>query len=160
MARKRQVSARDWAAMDDATKDAWCEENKVERAALEKALATGEAKAAPKGKKGRKRRQEDLPGVEGPGVGSEVIDDIEEAGDEFVDAGSARSKASERVKKAKKALLEQMHKHKLEKYRYQSGRLIQVKPKDETETVVVKDGKVTVQAEFTEGDEGGGEAED
>lgn len=61
----------------------------------------------PRPKRGRpaKLKQDDIPGVAGPGIGSPSIKEVEEAADAYVDARDRRMKHSEKEVDARRYLI-------------------------------------------------------
>ena len=92
----------------------------------------------------------------GPGVVPVRVPAIEVTADEYCSLRDQRVALNAQEKVAKKSLLGAMHAAQIKVYEY-DGKVITVKPKDETETVVVKSKDVI---EVGDGDgEGEGEQE-
>ena len=98
------------------------------------AAVSGE-KPEPKTK--RSKKQPDLPAMTGAGVESVDYPEINAAADQVMELGTQRSNVSSALKTAKGTLREMMHSHKLTCYEF-DGKVVTLKPKDETETVVVR----------------------
>lgn len=101
----------------------------------------------------RGRRQEDLPGVDGPGAAPVKIRELDKLADEYVFAKDMRITARDQEEKAKDALMAAMrtHREKLPHkeatywYEYDDKKVV-MKPKDETETLTVEEKKGQAEA--------------
>lgn len=63
-------------------------------------------------------KDNDLPGVEGPGVSIPSIKAVDQAFEDLLDARSKRMKFGEKEADCSSVLIQLFHKHNLKKYRY------------------------------------------
>lgn len=84
-----------------------------------------------KAKKKSKRKQPDLPAMQGPGVEEKQIDEIDEIASEYVKARDERMALLEQEVASKSRLKTAMDKHNLKAYKF-DGLIVSIEPGEET----------------------------
>lgn len=68
--------------------------------------------------KKRGRRQNDLPAIEGPGVGKPIVDEIDKAALAYIDVRDKRMALTKKEVELQVKLADAMHRHNLEVYEF------------------------------------------